>query len=323
MSSFATSSIRKRTIAMSSIDCSMENYSDEVIDGGSQSIYGESAQQQPIMHNTYPSQLATNNIKTCTAVSPFLDFRRNSSVMLSQSSTVSSETFDSLIRMDFETSPTKTIQQHHSCISDANNDNHSSVSMGSPTWNCSINLEPARKRARNEGEFGGTSGKLPERGMVCDASVKDPKAKKLCCCHVCGNNATYYSVMLNSMGVDPASSQGSLTPMKPKVPKSHSLLNYFHKSKVPTKRTALFKSSISGVTEPSLLKHDDPINCQYCDKPTCSYCTRQCEHCSRDFCTFCSKVDYGGVTEKILCFECVHDREAQRFFTDDVIMMDL
>ena len=57
-------------------------------------------------------------------------------------------------------------------------------------------------------------------------------------------------------------------------------------------------------------QHDLPP-CRYCDRPTCknnnnnnSSCSKQCEECQHNFCSFCCKVNYDGIYEKTVCFEC-------------------
>jgi hypothetical protein len=309
----------------------MEDHSDAATNGASGFIYGVNEyhqQQPPSMHKTFSCAQDTSS---CAAVSPFLDFRnQNNNIMLSQSSTASSVTFDSSVKMELE-SP----QQHRSgsifdslCfISDANNnDNSSSVSMESPMGNfCS--LEPVKKKSRKEGVFfgGATSEVAPERGMVVDASLQpqEKASEKSYCCHVCGNAAADIPVIANlkcTTTADSISGQSNIT-MKTtgRAPKSHSLLNYFAKGKVSEKKATFKSKSLSPIQE------NNTIRCQYCDKATCSSCTRQCERCCRDFCTFCSRVDYGGVVEKIMCFECGYgkmERYENCFQSSDADMMD-
>ena len=180
-----------------------------------------------------------------------------------------------------------------------------------------MSLEPVRKKARGEGNFGGTPG-----GTVPDVSVtKQTITPKKCCCHVCGKDAVdSISTPKAAPIADSIFFQNNLTPEKPKMQKSNSLLNYFPKSKVSTKKTTAPAKSATN----KLHSNDhNPISCHYCDKATCSSCTRSCERCSRDFCTFCSKVDYRGVVEKIMCFECVHELEFEENAGSDVDMMDL
>jgi hypothetical protein len=308
----------------------MEVYSNVATDGDSRIFGVDSMQQSSVQQYKTCSALTADNLKACAAVSPFVDFRCNANaLMLSQSSTASSVTFDSSMRMDLE-SPRKN-HQHRSgtifdsvCfISDANNDNHSSVSMESPMRNCSMSLEPARKKARNEGAFGGLNATLTTGGMVVDPSNQvELKATKQCRCHVCGQEAKNYLVATpkSATAADSTSGLSNLLPVKPKAPKSQSLLNYFPKCKVSTKKPATFQHVEKLVFSPD---ENNPIKCHYCDKTTCSSCSRPCERCSRDFCTFCSKVDYRGVVEKVLCFECFNDENIERSYGSDVDMMDL
>jgi hypothetical protein len=191
--------------------------------------------------------------------------------------------------------------------------------MESPMRNfCS--LEPARKKSRNEGAFGAASSEVVlDRGMIVDASLQKVASVKLNCCHVCGN-AAVDSVITNpkcTTAADSISGQSNITMKTKEPPKSHSLLNYFTKGKASEKKPA-FKPSLS---KQSSILENNPTICQYCDKPTCSSCTRQCELCCRDFCTFCSKVDYGGVVEKIMCFECGNG-EIEKY-SSDADMMDI
>ena len=188
-------------------------------------------------------------------------------------------------------------------------------------------LEPAKKKVRCEGVFGGGA-VVPERRALVDASslvrLQDQKAlsTKTCCCHVCDNVAVEITPSPKSAtAADSFSGQSSLTQLaKAKQTKSHSLLNYFPKSKLSTKKPA-FKSSTIGVDKQFSPIKESQISCHYCDKLTCQSCIRQCELCSGDFCTFCSKVDYRGVVEKILCFECVNEEYVSA--GGDVDMMDL
>eukprot|EP00956_Cyclotella_meneghiniana_P017791 scaffold29266_cov70-Cyclotella_meneghiniana.AAC.2 len=207
-------------------------------------------------------------------------------------------------------------------ITDANNDNHSSVSMESPMRNCSMSFEPARKKPRSEGAFGGLSVAVSHEN---NAPVQPIHARQ-CCCHVCGSAAVDEAATPKSAtSFNDVSGEKThmLTPSKPKIRKSHSLLNYFP-SKLSKKPAAAVKP-VNNVANCTALPGKDQINCNYCDKSTCSSCVRPCERCGCNFCTFCSKVDYGGVVEKIFCFECVNDTNTERneSFGSDVDMMDL
>lgn len=68
------------------------------------------------------------------------------------------------------------------------------------------------------------------------------------------------------------------------------------------------KSSSQHMTAISTANNDFPYlpSCRYCDRPTCSKpsCTKQCEECQQNFCSFCCKVNYDGMYEKTVCFEC-------------------
>ena len=97
--------------------------------------------------------------------------------------------------------------------------------------------------------------------------------------------------------------------MTPATPRSHSLLAYFQPT---SSKRHTSKSQGAPVTNNSSELHSSaPSNlfpCRYCDKPTCSACTRQCELCQHRFCTFCTKIDYeSSITERIMCFECAED----------------
>jgi len=245
--------------------------------------------------------------------------------MLSQSSSGSSVTFDSGMELE---SPQNQHRRNVDTIfdvcfiTDANNDNHSSVSMESPMRNCSMSFEPARKKPRSEGAFGGLSVAVSHEN---NASVQPIHATQ-CCCHVCGSAAVDVAATPKSAtSFNDVSGEKihMLNPSKPKIRKSHSLLNYFP-SKLSKKPAAAVKP-VNNVANCTALTGKDQINCNYCDKSTCSSCVRPCERCGCNFCTFCSKVDYGGVVEKIFCFECVNDTNTERneSFGSDVDMMDL
>ena len=97
--------------------------------------------------------------------------------------------------------------------------------------------------------------------------------------------------------------------------KSHSLLDYFSKSNIFTKKAQ------QPLPEPYDAHARKNATCRYCDKDMCTSCTRPCESCHNDYCTFCSRVDYGGVVERNLCFDCLEERNNGG--EGDVDMMDL
>ena len=147
---------------------------------------------------------------------------------------------------------------------------------------------------------------------------KTSDARGVMCCHVCSEEDSAN----NTSGVtsSPAASFNTTTNETMAVPKSHSLLNFFqstkkqtgsHPQKLPEanfghqqqQHNIGASTSRQNDINKSLSSNLSP--CRYCDKPTCSSCTRQCEMCQYHFCTFCTKVDYdSSITERILCFDC-------------------
>ena len=137
------------------------------------------------------------------------------------------------------------------------------------------------------------------------------------CCHVCSEEDSANNTS-SSVTSSPAASFNTTTNETTAVPKSHSLLNFFqstkkqpssHLQKLPAANFGNQQQqhndapSSQNDTNKSISSNLSP--CRYCDKPTCSSCTRQCEMCQHHFCTFCTKVDYdSSITERILCFDC-------------------
>ncbi|KAL7463064.1 hypothetical protein ACHAXS_003439 [Conticribra weissflogii] len=133
----------------------------------------------------------------------------------------------------------------------------------------------------------------------------------------------------NATKAPKAKSQTLLTFFKPASQKNSMLSPKLHQSNLTSQ---LKYPAIPATHDSKCKKSDESFGlqpCRYCDKPTCTMCTRQCEQCERYFCTFCSKVDYADVVERILCFECdevVLRSEERRDIgsgDDDVDMMDL
>ncbi|KAL3805365.1 hypothetical protein HJC23_009072 [Cyclotella cryptica] len=274
----------------------------------------------------------------------------NNTLMLSQSSTASSLTFasnnatdSSSFRMDFESIPGNNCQQQPLSgaifdsgicfITDSNHDTHSSVSMESPMRGCSMNLEPVRKKARLDA-FGGSPTVALSIDGVRDTQDGGRPVGQQCCCHVCGRTASESEQNKPAeAGKQMSGHSQNLMSAKPKAPKFHTLLSYFPKSGGSKKTSQSFNPfSDSTCSHPSKIMTSArqkevsiPITCRYCDKPTCFTCTRPCERCSHNYCTFCSKVDYGGLDEKIFCFDCCDDVERERLcgMPGDVDMMDL
>ena len=144
-------------------------------------------------------------------------------------------------------------------------------------------------------------------------------ARGVMCCHVCSEEDSANNTS-SSVASSPAASFDATTNETMAVPKSHSLLNFFqstkkqtgsHPQKLPASNFG--NNQQHNIGAPPTSRQND-INkslssnlspCRYCDKPTCSSCTRQCEMCQYHFCTFCTKVDYdSSITERILCFDC-------------------
>eukprot|EP01082_Thalassiosira_pseudonana_P000054 g338.t1 g338 contig1:815642-817105(-) len=179
-----------------------------------------------------------------------------------------------------------------------------------------------------------------------------------CCCHVCGApplgggnvNTTMYAVSnprpdaaseVNAFAVHNNNDINAQPCSKTRKSKSQSLLSFFPRSATSNKKQSAVESiapmmmsqtsiettnnagTSSSINPPTNTTtnatNNNIISCRYCDKPTCiQSCSRQCEQCSNRFCTFCSKVDYGEVVERIVCFEC-----EELLVGEDVDMMDM
>jgi hypothetical protein len=333
----------------------MEDYSEST--DGPECYYGLDSGKP---HFQPPSLTASNLQMACATVSPFIDkvfdshpstannddYNSSNALMLSQSSMASSLTFasnnatdSSSVRMDLESPHGGLPQQNRSgaifsvsFVTDSNHDNHSSVSMESPVrMGSAMSLEPARKKARFHADFGGATSAIPKRngGMDVESNVNNRCsviAGKRGCCHVCGNPADVVEVKSHTHSSTGLTSQSS-TSANPKTPKSHSLFNYFSKSGGTTvKKGSQLKPSANSLMSNKLSNEKAILSCRYCDKPTCATCTRPCEKCSHNYCLFCSKIDYGGLVEKNMCFDCFDEENGTvgaGGHGGDVDMMDL
>lgn len=141
------------------------------------------------------------------------------------------------------------------------------------------------------------------------------------CCHVCGGHGdseTGHGATNNAGG---STSGNSSSNIGGSCAKSRSIASYFQvtkkqssSSKLPSQPSSTLKSSSSRkpssqhttITPTNTNQHLLPP-CRYCDRPTCNNnpsCIKQCEECQHNFCSFCCKVNYDGMYEKTVCFEC-------------------
>ena len=180
-----------------------------------------------------------------------------------------------------------------------------------------------------------------------DIGTTNENEKQSCgriCCHVChksssDSNVSDANTEIVSFKVEnsaPSATNGSAAKSsKDSKPKSNSLLSYFRpSSKKQTLPQSQFEPKLHSnqahsscsipTNQQSRTSNPSNLNpCRYCDKPTCVTCTRHCESCERWFCTFCSKVNYGGIVERILCFECDELADSAAPEDEDIDMMDL
>jgi len=132
------------------------------------------------------------------------------------------------------------------------------------------------------------------------------------CCHVCGgqgDSATTNGAKKGCAIGDNRSGGGSCA--------SRSIASYFQvtkkqssSSKLPPQPSASSRKTSSQhatTTTPNKNNNHHLPPCRYCDRPTCNNnpsCIKQCEECQHNFCSFCCKVNYDGMYEKTVCFEC-------------------
>ena len=157
--------------------------------------------------------------------------------------------------------------------------------------------------------------KLMEGGnnaMVTATKRNDTSCSSAVYCHVCGgqgdgatkqcglkNDCSSYNSN-NSRGNRSIASYFKVTKKQPstsssKMPSQSSQQNSKKPSTQHMAATSTNNNDISHLP-----------SCRYCDRPTCSNpsCTKQCEECQQNFCSFCCKVNYDGMYEKTVCFEC-------------------
>eukprot|EP00984_Skeletonema_dohrnii_P002892 scaffold981_cov70-Skeletonema_dohrnii-CCMP3373.AAC.2 len=131
------------------------------------------------------------------------------------------------------------------------------------------------------------------------------------CCHVCGgqgDGATTNGARKGCAIGSSSSSSGSRA--------SRSIASYFQvtkkqslSSKLPSQPSASSRKAFPqhATTKPNNNNNHHLPPCRYCDRPTCNNnpsCIKQCEECQHNFCSFCCKVNYDGMYEKTVCFEC-------------------
>mmetsp|Transcript_11584 Transcript_11584/g.19187 ORF Transcript_11584/g.19187 Transcript_11584/m.19187 type:complete len:384 (+) Transcript_11584:226-1377(+) len=142
------------------------------------------------------------------------------------------------------------------------------------------------------------------------------------CCHVCGGHGdseTGHGATNNAGG---STSGNSSSNIGGSCAKSRSIASYFQvtkkqssSSKLPSQPSSTLKSSSSRkpssqhttITPTNTTNQHLLPPCRYCDRPTCNNnpsCIKQCEECQHNFCSFCCKVNYDGMYEKTVCFEC-------------------
>lgn len=151
-----------------------------------------------------------------------------------------------------------------------------------------------------------------------DVASSPKNSQSSCCCHVCGGtggDAVVDDVMMTQCSEDIGSgsnkSGGSNCA-------SRSIASYFqvtkkHSSMKPDPTSPSLPPSSSSQPHKVLKYTNTPHQqsllppCRYCDRPTCHNnpsCIKQCEECQHNFCSFCCKVNYTGIYEKTVCFEC-------------------
>lgn len=174
----------------------------------------------------------------------------------------------------------------------------------------------------------GNSSNIVDVSLATMSKMKDvassPKNSQIsCCCHVCGGtggDATADDVMLTQCSEDIGSgsnnSGGSSCASRSiasyfQVTKKHSPMSSSSSSSRKVTPSSPQSKVAKGTTIFNNFKESNqkPLlpPCRYCDRPTCRNnpsCIKQCEECQHNFCSFCCKVNYTGVYEKTVCFEC-------------------
>ena len=158
-----------------------------------------------------------------------------------------------------------------------------------------------------------------------DVAASPKNSQSSCCCHVCGGtggDTAVDDVMLTQCSEDIIGSGSNNSGGSNCA--SRSIASYFqvtkkHSSMKPDPISSLSCSSrkVTSSLSPSSSSQQHKVlqstntphlpPCRYCDRPTCRNnpsCIKQCEECQHNFCSFCCKVNYMGVYEKTVCFEC-------------------
>jgi hypothetical protein len=129
-------------------------------------------------------------------------------------------------------------------------------------------------------------------------------------CAISRSIASYFQVTKKQL----SSSSDNLPKKSPTFSSSSSR----KKASLPQKKISSSASSSSSSSGKSSRRSPSSKNnkqrllilspCRYCDRPTCNAmippCIKLCEECQQYFCSFCCKVNYDGMYEKIVCFEC-------------------
>eukprot|EP00574_Skeletonema_japonicum_P003571 CAMPEP_0201714026 /NCGR_PEP_ID=MMETSP0593-20130828/656_1 /ASSEMBLY_ACC=CAM_ASM_000672 /TAXON_ID=267983 /ORGANISM="Skeletonema japonicum, Strain CCMP2506" /LENGTH=399 /DNA_ID=CAMNT_0048203251 /DNA_START=129 /DNA_END=1328 /DNA_ORIENTATION=- len=138
------------------------------------------------------------------------------------------------------------------------------------------------------------------------------------CCHVCGGQGDSDTKHVGSKSGGCINSSNNIGGGSCA---SRSIASYFQvtkkqssSSKLPpqpsTPSLSCKKASSHQTTITTSPSDNDNLHlppCRYCDRPTCNNnpsCIKQCEECQHNFCSFCCKVNYDGMYEKTVCFEC-------------------
>ena len=153
-----------------------------------------------------------------------------------------------------------------------------------------------------------------------DVASSPKTSQSSCCCHVCGGtggDAAVEDVMCEDMGSSSNNSGGSNCASRSiasyfQVTKKHSSMKFdpiSSSSCSSRKVTSSLPSQQHKVLKNTNTPHQQSLlpPCRYCDRPTCRNnpsCIKQCEECQHNFCSFCCKVNYTGIYEKTVCFEC-------------------
>ena len=190
----------------------------------------------------------------------------------------------------------------------------------------SVDPQPANKSSSNSllklmvRSGNNTNASAATFSKINDSSCSSSSGGDVVCCHVCGgqgdDGATKQSglnrcTISNSGGGNCATSRSIASYFQ--VTKKQPLTSSNSNSKLTSqpssssRKVSSLHNSATTTTTPNYHNQHLLPPCRYCDRPTCSTnpsCIKQCEECQHNFCSFCCKVNYDGMYEKTVCFEC-------------------